>query len=186
MLYTDVYKYFEKLDENYYMGNFTFNGYAIRICLSTYKNNPFFAIICNMPDARIMKDIIYRQYSNGDIYINKQWNPDMLSHAMLLIEGIGNSRSFDPFYERLKEYILQEQLYISNKRNILAETNSTVRNKDNYIYYKTHRRTNMSSKQEAKCLDILGSSATNYLKSRRCTAVFTDNIFDKKDFKFDF
>ncbi|QPT47824.1 hypothetical protein I6G25_11450 (plasmid) [Macrococcoides caseolyticum] len=41
MLYTDVYKYFEKLDENYYMGDFTFNGYAIRICLSTYKNNPF-------------------------------------------------------------------------------------------------------------------------------------------------
>lgn len=183
MNYNDVYEYLEQLDENYYMGNFIFNGYTIRILISTFNNNFFFSITCNMPNAKIMKDIIYREF-NGEKIINKQWSKDTIKHAYSLIRNTYDS--FEPFYEAIKHYILNNNLYISDKDQIKNEISNIFLAKDNNIYYKTHSRKNMSKKQEKKCIEILGSSATQYLKKRGYTAVFTNNIFEKKDFKFDF
>lgn len=183
MIYSDVYNFLDQLDENYYMGNFIFNGFTVRILISTYNDNTFFTITCNMPEAKIMKDIIYREF-NCEKVIYKQWSKETIKHAFLLIRD--TYKSFDPFYEAIKQFILGDNLYISSKLEIKSEISSIYKSTDKHIFYKTHSRKNMSKKQEKKCIEILGSSATQYLKKRGYTAVFTDNIFEKKDFKFDF
>lgn len=175
--FTKAYENISSLEPGYYMNHFIFNGHTIRIFLSTNPGNNFLVLICNINNHIIIKDCPF-SVNSSNVTMNKSWKKeDMWIAKNLMHEG-----NFDRFFMHLNNILINSSFSSTGKSIIKKYIDSS---KSNYTYFKTIKRnTNMSDYQRKKGYEVLGKFATDSIESKHCTIVFTDSIFNKKEFNF--